>query len=316
MKIKPLPTSLSELPVFSYSRVTKDASVSSTCQQKTTYKATSLVKGKEEYTRRISQNIIDLAKWEGVKKPSTFPSGLRFPEDILKAVLYSRKKRRNGGRAKKAPRKSICTASSAPTDGVVVAPKPPQPIAEEWERCASCKSIAKTAAQLCTCSTPPWSNVATDTWREKHVELRYISPAVGLGTYALKRLPRANVLGEYVGELVHDGRELVNTLYLLTIPDDTGRESVFIDALRVGGWTRFINHSCRANTYFESRRVGEELRIVVVTERGVKKGEEVTVNYGEQYWEAMNRKGVWCVCGEEGCRFGEPKRLARRREGR
>jgi hypothetical protein len=313
MKIKPLPTSLSELPVFSYSRVTKDASVSSTCQQKTTYKAISLIKGKEEYTRHISQNMIDLAKWEGAKKPSSFPSGLNFPEDILKAVLYSRKKRRT---AKKAPKKKTCKASSAPADGVVVAPKPPQPIAKDYEICASCESVAKIAAQLCTCSSPPWSKVATDAWREKHVELRYISPAVGLGTYARMRLRAASVLGEYVGEIVHGRGELLDTLYLLTVPDDTGRESVFIDALRVGGWTRFINHSCRANTFFESRRVGEEVRVVVMTERGVKKGEEVTVNYGEQYWEAMNLKGVWCVCGEEGCRFGEPKRLARRREGR
>lgn len=146
---------------------------------------------------------------------------------------------------------------------------------------------------------------------------------MGLGTYALRRLRAASVLGEYMGELV-SGRE-VDTLYLLSIPDDAGTEMVFIDSLRVGGWTRFINHSCRANTLFESWRVGEELRVVVMTNREVRKGEEVTVDYGEQYWEAMNRRGVWCVCGEEGCRFGEPlgkarveraRRSARRREGR
>ena len=338
MKIKPLPSSLTDLPVFSYSRATKDASVSSTtCPRNKTYKATSLLNGKEQYTRRISQNTIDLGKWEGVAKPPTYPDGLKFPEDLLKAVLYSRKKRSTGARTKKVPKKHTCgVSSSAPTDssssgggggggGGVEAPKPaqPQPIAKEWAECASCKSIAETSAQLCACTAPPWSNALTETWREKHVELRHISPVVGLSTYALRRLRAASVLGEYVGELV-SGRE-VDMLYLLSIPHDAGTETVFIDALRVGAWTRFINHSCRANTFFESCRVGEELRVVVVTNREVRKGEEVTVDYGEQYWEAMNRRGVWCVCGEKGCRFSEPlgkarveraRRSARRREAR
>lgn len=133
MKIKPLPSSLTDLPVFSYSRVTKDASVSSTtCPRNKTYKATSLLKGKKQYTRRISQNMIDLGKWEGVAKPPTYPDGLKFPEDLLKAVLYSRKKRRTGGKAKNIPKKHTCgVSSSAPTDsssgGGVEAPKPPQP---------------------------------------------------------------------------------------------------------------------------------------------------------------------------------------------
>ena len=121
---------------------------------------------------------------------------------------------------------------------------------------------------------------------------------MGLGTYALRRLRAASVLGEYMGELV-SGRE-VDTLYLLSIPDDAGTEMVFIDSLRVGGWTRFINHSCRANTLFESWRVGEELRVVVMTNREVRKGEEVTVDYGEQYWEAMNRRGCGVFVGRRG----------------
>lgn len=120
MKIKTLPTSLSDLPVFSYSRVTKDVSVPNACPRNKTYKALSLCKGKEEYTRRISQNMIDLEKWEGVAKPPSYPDGLKFPEDLLKAVLYSRKKRRNKSISKK---KSTCTAASSPPSSKV--PQPP-----------------------------------------------------------------------------------------------------------------------------------------------------------------------------------------------
>lgn len=318
MKIRPLPSSLSNLPVFRYTRVTKDASVpsssssSSSCQRNTTHKAVTRVKGKEEYTRHTWQNMIDLAKWEGVARPPGYPSGLRFPEDVLKAVLYSRKRQRNGSRAKKkTPKRSACDGASSPaTDGVSHPPEP-QPIAREWARCASCKGVAKTTAQLCACTLPPWAGVATAAWRDAHIALRWVSGAVGVGAYALQPLRRGCVLGEYVGELVSGCSVDVDTSYLLSVADDAGAEEVCIDSLRVGEWTRFVNHSCRASTYFENRRVGDEARVVLVTEREVRSGEEVTVDYGKAYWETMNRKGVWCVCGEEGCRFSE--RIGRRR---
>lgn len=252
----------------------------------------------EEYTRHITQNTIDLAHWAGVAKPPTYPSNLQYPEDLLKAVLYSRKTQR----PRRSPRKTARKASSPPPEAAD-APEP-QPIAREWVKCAMCKRSARTAAQLCACATAPCSTSATDAWREANIALRWVGPAVGLGTYALQGLPRASVLGEYVGELVSGGD--VDTPYMLTVLDDAGADGVFIDSLRVGEWTRFINHSCRANTYFATRRVGDGVRVVVVTEREVKEGEEVTVDYGEGYWAAMNRKGVWYVCGEAGCKFSEP----------
>ena len=48
----------------------------------------------------------------------------------------------------------------------------------------------------------------------------------------------------------------MDTPYMLTVLDDAGAEGVWIDSLRVGEWTRFINHSCRANTRFETRSEG------------------------------------------------------------
>ena len=78
-----------------------------------------------------------------------------------------------------------------------------------------------------------------------------------------------------------------------------------IDALRVGDWTRFVNHSCRSNTTFESRRVGGEMRIFVVVTREIDVGEELTVNYGKGYWEGI---GVKCCCGEKRCVGGMVKK--------
>ena len=69
-----------------------------------------------------------------------------------------------------------------------------------------------------------------------------------------------------------------------------------ISAKRYGNWTRFINHSCDASARFHTVRVGERYRVVVKSVREVGLFEELTVDYGEAYWN-----GRRCQCGAEGC---------------
>ncbi|KAF3002073.1 hypothetical protein E8E13_009424 [Curvularia kusanoi] len=319
MAVKQLPTRLSELPTFTYTRADRNVSARrgrSLRQRKTSHKAMSVYKGKAEYTRYISQNMIDPANWEGMTAPRTYPTDLNFPADILKAVLYSRKSQRNNSNARATPRKGKCNKPTTSKDP----PETAYPIAKEWVTCAFCACSAETSNKLCKCTTSPWSSRSTERWRAQHIELRWISDAVGLGTYALRPLRGGTVLGEYTGELV-SGRD-VESGYMLAVGNDVNATMGYIDALRVGGWTRFINHSCRPNTYFGTMRVGEELRYVVTASRDVRGEEEVTCDYGRRYWEVQNEKGWWCACGEKGCRFSEAagrarvEKTARRREGR
>ena len=75
---------------------------------------------------------------------------------------------------------------------------------------------------------------------------------------------------------------------------------------RMGNFTRFINHSCASNCAFQTFAWLGIQRIVVVTkDKGVRAGEELTVDYSNQYWDNLDKV---CLCGEACCRYREPRR--------
>jgi SET domain-containing protein len=141
----------------------------------------------------------------------------------------------------------------------------------------------------------------TPSWFSSNISLRHTT-ARSIGAYTLSSFPPNTVLGEYVGELIPASplHKSNSSAYLFEV--EAQRNCVgYLDSLRVGSWTWFINHSCRANVAFEARRVGGELRYFVVTLRAVEVGEELLINYGEGYWEGywegMAEKGIFVRVG-------------------
>ena len=88
---------------------------------------------------------------------------------------------------------------------------------------------------------------------------------------------------KYTIELKHD-----------TIP-------LYLDAYECGNLTRFINHSCDYNTLFQHWKRNGIPVIKVVSTRPISKGEELTIDYGDAFFES----GMQCVCGAVNCRHGE-----------
>ena len=82
--------------------------------------------------------------------------------------------------------------------------------------------------------------------------------------------------------------------------------SVFIDAEQQGNWTRFINHSCDQDAYFSTMRVGGIRIMAVVASRDVEAGQELTVNYGSEYYSVGSSK----VCGCRSANCVERKKAA------
>mgnify|MGYP004501874339 CR=1 FL=1 len=307
MATKKMPARLRNLSTFTYTRAAKDAVTRHTGgakQRRTVHKAISFYKGKKEYTRHISENMIDLAKWEGQSKPRGYPAWLRFPEDMLKAVLYHKtapeKPTKPGHKSKKAT------------------PKGSKRYQITHDSCASCDSIAETADELCNCTTTPWDTQNTEAWRKQNIELRWLSDDLGIGTYALKPFDKDFVLGEYVGEII-PAEDSVDSRYIFNLNkgnSNTSKPVAHLDSLRVGSWTRFINHSCNANAEFALVRVGEEVRVVCEVKRRIQEGEEVTIDYRKDYWKHMNEKGIWCGCGEEKCKYSKEAVRARMAKAR
>jgi SET domain-containing protein len=84
---------------------------------------------------------------------------------------------------------------------------------------------------------------------------------------------------------------------------NTNGARVVVDAAPGGSLRRFVNHSCLPNCRFEERQHRATRRMVIVTERQILPGEEITVLYNK-------RVSFTCLCGEENCQSNGTIRTA------
>ncbi|KAF2133953.1 histone H3-K4 methyltransferase Set1 [Dothidotthia symphoricarpi CBS 119687] len=126
------------------------------------------------------------------------------------------------------------------------------------------------------------------------------------GLYAQESIAANDMIIEYVGEKVRqrvaDLREVkydmqgVGSSYLFRIDEDT-----VIDATKMGGIARFINHSCTPNCTAKIIRVDNTKRIVIYALRDIGQDEELTYDYKfEREMDATDR--IPCLCGSIGCK--------------
>ena len=81
--------------------------------------------------------------------------------------------------------------------------------------------------------------------------------------------------------------------YFMAVVDD-----VVLDASSKGSIARFINHSCDANCVIQKWTVGDELRIGIFTQRPVRRGEELTIDYK---YDRIGLHYQPCYCGSHNC---------------
>lgn len=99
----------------------------------------------------------------------------------------------------------------------------------------------------------------------------------GLGLYAKEDIPRRRFIIEYWGKLVTDeAATYLGGKYLFELGNGktiygTTRKNI----------ARYINHSCRPNCEVET--AGN--RVYIYSRRAIKAGEELTYDYGKEYWE-------------------------------
>ncbi|VDK80530.1 unnamed protein product [Onchocerca ochengi] len=111
---------------------------------------------------------------------------------------------------------------------------------------------------------------------------------------------------EYTGELISDSdadrRE--DDTYLFEIVDETS--AYCIDAKFKGNVSRFINHSCEANLVtlrvVWDANVHHLPHICFYAKRDIQQGEELTIDYGSQWWNVKLRN-FSCQCGSKSCKY-------------
>lgn len=125
------------------------------------------------------------------------------------------------------------------------------------------------------------------------------------GAFAVKNIPKGTEIIEYVGnklskkesekrcdEILEDSKKDTNNgaVYIFELNRKTD-----IDGSVPWNTAKYINHSCSPNAEAENE---DGKRIWITALRDIKKGEEVTYNYG---YSIDNYKEHPCKCGSENC---------------
>ena len=108
----------------------------------------------------------------------------------------------------------------------------------------------------------------------------------GKGLYATRSFKKGEYVIEYFGDILdlkQFGESTSTFLFTLT-------EKITIDGKRKENIARYINHSCNPNVEVKGKK-----RLWIYAKRKIKIGEELTLDYGNEYVEFYIKK---CLCGQ------------------
>ena len=140
-------------------------------------------------------------------------------------------------------------------------------------------------------------------WRNNVLLAR--STIQGLGLFASRDIERNEFIIEYLGQLIRN--EVGNRRERLYETQSRGiymfraDDNWIVDATMYGGLARYINHSCEPNCIAEVIIYDNQKRIIIIANRLIKKGEELTYDYKLDA-ETDKRNRIPCLCGAKLCR--------------
>ncbi len=115
----------------------------------------------------------------------------------------------------------------------------------------------------------------------RRLSLRKVNDRVGNGVFAEEDLTVGTYLGEYSGVYVAVNETTKSNLYYFSTPSF----NIGISAEHAGNMTRFFNHSGEPNVGFNYVFYNDRWHVVFFANRPISIGEELRINYGENYWK-------------------------------
>ncbi len=114
--------------------------------------------------------------------------------------------------------------------------------------------------------------------------------SAGLGLFANQEFKKGDFIIEYTGEqITHEESDRRGGKYLFIL-----NEKIVVDGKERKNTARYINHACSPNA--EAETDDEEKKIRIFARRKIKKGEEITYDYGKEYWkEYIQPYGCRCA---------------------
>ncbi|MDQ5957911.1 MAG: uncharacterized protein QG665_246 [Patescibacteria group bacterium] len=111
--------------------------------------------------------------------------------------------------------------------------------------------------------------------------------SAGLGLFTEDDIKKGACIIEYVGRVIGEKEAYTSrSRYLFEI-----NSKITIDGQARANSARYINHSCRPNC----EPVIHQKRIFIMAKKNIKAGEELTYDYGKEYWnDRINPHGCRC----------------------
>lgn len=112
--------------------------------------------------------------------------------------------------------------------------------------------------------------------------------SAGLGLFAGQNIPQGACIIEYVGRSISEAEQYTSrSKYLFEVDS-----KITLDGKPKFNKAGYINHSCRPN----AEPVIHAKRIFIIAKRAIKPGEEISYNYGKEYWnEHIKPYGCRCL---------------------
>ena len=123
--------------------------------------------------------------------------------------------------------------------------------------------------------------------------LRHYDQTIGWGVVALEAIPIGRAVVEYLGAVTFQHPRLFvgDTTYVMEYPlPGLLNFKWLIDARRYGNISRFINHEREPNTVIEVVCDGRCPRLLFVAKQRIEQGEQITLNYGDDYWQQRRER--------------------------
>jgi uncharacterized protein len=136
-------------------------------------------------------------------------------------------------------------------------------------------------------------------FRRSHIKIaKSTIPDAGNGVFAQVDIPKGKFLAYYIGELITEKefQKLADTSYIFAIETvktiNKNKKPIdrifYIDAtnIKTSNWTRYVNGAKTPKQEkminIESKQKG--LNICYYTTKDIKKGSELIMSYGDEYW--------------------------------
>lgn len=140
----------------------------------------------------------------------------------------------------------------------------------------------------CMCARGRVQSIPMDTKERARFRVARSAPGKGMGLFARTPFEKGDFIIEYTGTIIPTTlADTLTTRYLFDLED--GRT---IDGSPRSNTARWINHSCEPNC----EAFLEDGHINIYAERDIAAGEELSFDYGQEYFDEFFATGG-CLCG-------------------